>query len=328
MRYDDLNYAKICVVIPCYRVSRQIADVIRGIPSFVHTIIAVDDGSPDETGKILDELARDNPKLVVIHHSNNQGVGGAMITGYKEAISRDFDVIVKMDGDGQMDPSYIEDLVEPILNGDAEYVTGNRFYYLSYLDEMPWLRRIGNLGLSFLVKAASGYWNIFDPTNGFTAISIQALEALNFSNIERRYLFEISMLVELYRIRARIEQIPMPARYRGEISGLNEWTALIEFSIYLARVFIKRILRQYFWQNITAASLFIAFGTFAIFLGGGFGAYHWIKSAIHGKPASAGTVMIAAILIILGFQLLLHSIVLDISEVPRTPPRLKRHKSK
>ncbi|MDW8186266.1 MAG: glycosyltransferase family 2 protein, partial [Anaerolineae bacterium] len=194
------------------------------------------------------------------------------------------------------------------------------------LKEMPWLRRVGNLGLSFFIKAASGYWNIFDPTNGFTAISTHALASLDLSKIEKGYLFEVSMLVELYQIRARIEQIPMPARYRGEISSLKEWSALFEFSFYLTRAFFRRIFRQYFWQNISAASVFILFGLICMLSGGGFGVYHWVRSAVYGIPASAGTVMIAAILIILGFQLLLQSVVLDIHEVPRARPYLRKRK--
>lgn len=237
-------------------------------------------------------------------------------------------MIVKIDGDGQMDPDYIEDILEPIIDGEAEYTTGNRFYYLSFLDEMPWLRRIGNLGLSFLVKVASGYWNIFDPTNGFTAISSKALAALDLSRIEKGYLFEVSMLVELYQIRARIRQIPMPARYRGEISSLKEGHAFFEFGFYLIKALFRRLFRQYFWQNISAVSIFFLSGSLCVLLGGSFGIYHWVRSAIYGTPASAGTVMIAAILVILGFQLLLQSIVLDIHEVPQTRPYLRRYKSR
>ena len=156
----------VAVVIPAYRVEDHLAEVIAQVPHLVQTIIAVDDGSPDGTGQLLDQLARRDRRLVVIHHETNRGVGGATKSGYLEALRRGAGVVVKLDGDGQMNPEYIESLADPILAGQAEYVKGNRFQDWSYLRTMPLGRKIGNLGLSFLIKLTSGYWNVFDPTNG------------------------------------------------------------------------------------------------------------------------------------------------------------------
>jgi dolichol-phosphate mannosyltransferase len=306
----------VAVVIPAYRVEDHLAEVIAQVPHLVRTIIAVDDRSPDGTGQLLDQLTRKNRRLIVIHHEINRGVGGATKSGYLEALRRGADVVVKLDGDGQMDPEYIERLVEPIVAGQAEYAKGNRFQDWSYLQTMPLGRKIGNLGLSFLIKLASGYWNVFDPTNGFTAVAAKTLRQLNFSQLEDRYLFESSMLVELYRHIARIKQVPMPAVYRGETSSLNIWRSLVEFPLYLVPALIRRFVHRYIWQDFTAVSVFVIIGLLSMLFGATFGAYHWIKSLETMQPATAGTVMLSAVPVILGFQLLLQAIVLDIENVP------------
>ena len=307
----------VAVVIPAYRVEDHIAEVIAQLPHLVRTIIAVDDGSPDGTGQLLDQLARKDRRLVVIHHETNRGVGGATKSGYIEALRRSADVVVKLDGDGQMDPEYIESLVDQILTGEAEYVKGNRFQDWSYLQTMPLARKVGNLGLSFLIKLASGYWNVFDPTNGFTAVAAKTLGQLNFSHLEDRYLFESSMLVELYHHLARIRQVPMPAVYRGETSSLSIWRSLVEFPLYLGPALIRRFIHRYIWQDFTAVSVFVIIGLLSMLFGATFGAYHWIKSIETMQAATAGRVMLSAVPIILGFQLLLQAIVLDIENVPK-----------
>jgi dolichol-phosphate mannosyltransferase len=307
----------VAVVIPAYRVEDHIAEVISRLPHLVRTIIAVDDGSPDGTGQLLDQLARRDRRLVVIHHETNRGVGGATKSGYIEALRRGADVVVKLDGDGQMDPEYIESLLDQILTGQAEYVKGNRFQDWSYLQTMPLARKIGNLGLSFLIKLASGYWNVFDPTNGFSAVAAKTLGQLNFAHLEDRYLFESSMLVELYRHLARIKQVPMPAVYRGETSSLSIWRSLVEFPLYLVPALIRRFIHRYIWQDFTAVSVFVIIGLLSMLFGATFGAYHWIKSIETMQAATAGTVMLSAVPVIFGFQLLLQAIVLDIENIPK-----------
>jgi len=307
----------VAVVIPAYCVVGYVAEVISQIPPLVQTIIAVDDRSPDGTGELLDQLARRDGRLIIIHHETNRGVGGATKSGYLEAIKRGADVVVKLDGDGQMNPEYIKTLLDPILSGEAEYTKGNRFHDWSYLQTMPAGRKIGNLGLSFLIKLASGYWNVFDPTNGFTSVAAKTLRELDFARLEDRYLFESSMLVELYRHSARIRQIPMPAVYRGENSSLSIWRSLVEFPLYLLPALLKRFVHRYIWQDFTAVSVFVIVGLFSLLFGVTFGSYHWIKSLQTMQPATAGTVMLSAVPVILGFQLLLQAVVLDIENVPK-----------
>jgi dolichol-phosphate mannosyltransferase len=307
----------IAVVIPAYRVEDYVAEVIAQIPPIVQTIIAVDDKSPDGTGRLLDDLAHANDRLVIIHHERNAGVGAATKSGYVEAIRRGADIVVKLDGDGQMSPEYVDSLVAPILSREAEYTKGNRFQDWSYLQTMPVGRKIGNLGLSFLIKLASGYWNVFDPTNGFTAVSVKTLRKMNFAKLEDRYLFESSMLVELYRFVVPIKQVPMPAIYRGETSSLSIWKSLVEFPLYLIPAMARRFVNRYIWQDFTAVSVFVIVGLLSILFGVTFGGYHWLRSLVTMQPATAGTVMLSAVPVILGFQLLLQAIVLDIENVPK-----------
>jgi dolichol-phosphate mannosyltransferase len=287
------------------------------VPSFVQTIIAVEDHSPDGTGWLLDRLAAINQRLVVIHHEKNQGVGGATRSGFREALRRGADIVVKVDGDGQMNPLHINELIAPILAGRAEYTKGNRFHDWGYLHSMPMVRKIGNLALSFLIKIASGYWNIFDPNNGFTAVAGDTLKALQSERLQQGYVFESSMLVELYKLNARIVQVPMPAIYNGELSSLSVWKSLVEFPVYLFPAMARRFVHRYIWQDFTAVSLFVILGLLGISFGVVFGAYHWIQSLQTMREATAGTVMLSAMPIILGFQLLLQAIVLDIQNVPK-----------
>ena len=163
---------------------------------------------------------------------------------------------------------------------------------------------------------ASGYWNLFDPTNGFTAVAASTLRDLDFKHLEQRYLFESSMLVELYKMNARVKQVPMPAVYNGAISSLSVSSSLVEFPFYLLRSLVRRFMHRYIWQDFTAVSVFVICGLLGILFGTIFGAYHWILSLQTMQP-TAGTVMLSAVPFILGFQLLLQAIVLDIENVPK-----------
>ena len=206
----------IAIVIPAYRAAAHIRSVLAGIPSFVDLIVVVDDASPDDTADCVKTW--NDSRVHLIRHSQNQGVGEAVLTGYAAAIDLGAEIVVKMDSDGQMDADYMLPLIVPILQGEADYTKGNRFLHARQLRAMPAIRRIGNLGLSFLTKLASGYWNIFDPTNGYTAIHPSIISQLDQSAIHRRYFFETSMLLELGLVRAVVRDVYIPARVwrRGE----------------------------------------------------------------------------------------------------------------
>lgn len=178
---------KITVVIPCYKVSKQIKGVIQAIPEFVDNIIVIDDACPENSGALVKEM--DIDIVQVIFHKKNKGVGGAVISGFKKALELQSDIIIKLDGDGQMNPNDIEKLIQPLLYDSADYVKGNRFNDFKSLKSMPKIRLFGNSFLSFTIKLASGYWNIMDPTNGFCAISQYSLCKLNLDKLDNRYFF-------------------------------------------------------------------------------------------------------------------------------------------
>ena len=307
----------ITVVIPCYNVSRHIESVIKNLPQEVDWIIAVNDVSKDDTGNVLVKLKENYKKLIVIEHATNQGVGGAMITGYKRSLELDSDITIKIDGDDQMDSSNIPMLIKPLIEGKADYTKGNRFRDFKALKQMPAIRRMGNLGLSFLIKAASGYWNIFDPNNGFIAINKDTLRSLNFEKIYKRYFFESSMLIELYYSNAVITEIPMKARYGDEKSSLSVTRTLFGFPPKLLKAFIRRIILKYFLFDFNIASVYILFGVPFFIFGVIYGILNFIKYASSHVGAPTGTVVIPTLLIILGFQLLLAAVSYDILNYPK-----------
>ena len=307
----------ITVVIPCYNVSRHIKNVIDGLPPEITWIIAVNDCSKDDTGKILSQLENENKKIIFINHERNQGVGGAMMTGFKKSLDLNSDITIKIDGDDQMDSSYIPELIKPLIDNKADYTKGNRFRDFKALKKMPVIRRIGNLGLSFFIKAASGYWNIFDPNNGFVAINNEMLKIININKIHKRYFFESSMLIELYHGNAVIQEIPMKARYGDEISHLSLTRALFGFPPKLLKAFIRRIILKYFLFDFNIASVYMLVGLPLFLIGLVYGIVNYIEYGTSHIPAPTGTVVIPTLLIIMGFQLLLSAISFDISNYPR-----------
>lgn len=308
---------KIAVIIPAYKAEQTIQSVLRGIPDFVTWIIVVNDCSPDQTARVLNSII--NPRLIVLNHTINQGVGGAMITGYQHAVSLGAKILVKMDSDGQMNPDYLPALLLPILKKKADYAKGNRFLHEPELKSMPAIRRFGNLGISFLTKLASGYWNIFDPTNGYTALTGEAFSQLDPGRIDRRYFFETSMLIELSRKRAVVKDVLIPAVYADEKSSLPILKTLFEFPPKLLHGFFSRIKYLYFVRDFSAVSLMGLAGSFSVLFGFIWGVIKWIQSIQSGIVASTGTVMIAVLPAILGIQFLLQALLLDIQNVPGEP---------
>ena len=302
------------MVIPAYRVTNQIASVLKGIPSYVDQIFVVDDACPDGSGK---HAAKSKDKRVkILTHEKNLGVGGAVKTGYKAALKSGADVIVKLDGDGQMDPSLISELVAPIVEGKADYSKGNRFDTLEGLKEMPKIRIFGNAVLSFMAKISTGYWGITDPTNGFTAIHKTSLSGLQLSKISNDFFFESDMLFRLSVGRAVVLDLSMPARYGEEKSNLRIWKTLRDFPYKHFRNFTKRIFYSYYLRELNIASIELPAGISLFAFGVFFGLTRWAEAASLGTPATAGTVMLSAVPLILGFQLILAFLAYDIAAVP------------
>src|SRR3989338_2847030 len=196
-----MTHPSIAVIIPCFKTKNSILNVISGIPENVDLIYVVDDGCPEKTGEFVKKNCQD--RLVkVLTHQANKGAGGAVISGYQQAIVDGAMIIVKVDGDGQMNPALIPKFIKPILSGKADYVKGNRFFNQELLADMPGIRKIGNAILSFIIKGSSGYWDMMDPTNGYTAIHTTALKMLPLHQIDNGYYFESDMLFRLNIIHA------------------------------------------------------------------------------------------------------------------------------
>ena len=294
----------ICVVIPAYKVSKHLVNVIKSIGPEVSKIIVVDDACPELSGETLRKVVSDS-RLEVIHHTANKGVGGAVKTGYRRALEQGFEVIVKIDGDGQMDSSKIPALIEPILNDRSDYTKGNRFFGIEAIQQMPKIRIVGNLVLTFMAKFSTGLWHIFDANNGFTAIRGSTLNELNLDKIDNRYFFESDMLFRLNINQARVIDIPLPAIYGEEKSNLRIKRVLFEFPIKHARNYIKRIAYTYYLRDFNLASVELPVGLllsgFALTLGG----YSWIRGIITTTPTETGTLVLIAMCFLSGLQLLL-----------------------
>lgn len=305
---------RVAVVIPCYRVAGHVADVIRSIPPSVETVVCVDDASPDALGDVLDSI--DDPRVVRLRHDRNRGVGAAVKTGWTEALARGADILVKLDGDGQMDGGDIEMLIAPLVEGRADFAKGNRFVDHEALHAMPRSRLVGNAALSLGVKAVSGYWNVLDPTNGFVAIRAALWRRLEAARLDDRYFFETSLLVELNICRAVVADVALPARYGSQPTSLRISHTLATFPARLAGAFLRRFYWRYLIQDFGIVSIATLLGLPLMAFGTLFGAKHWMESIRSGVPATAGTVFVAALPIILGAQLLLVALVLDVLASP------------
>lgn len=306
------------VVIPSYKVRKHVLGVIDAMGAEVTHIYVVDDKCPEASGDYVEAHCRD-PRVKVIRHEQNQGVGGAVMTGYEAAVQDSVDVIVKVDGDGQMDPSLIPAFVAPILAGEADYTKGNRFFDLEKVRTMPKVRLFGNAALSFLTKLSSGYWDLFDPTNGYTAIHAEVARHLPFAKISRRYFFETDMLFRLNTLRAVVVDIPMAARYGDEISNLKIGAVLGDFAVKHARNFFKRLFYNYYLRDMSLASIQLPLGLIMLVFGLVYGGVHWSESHASGVPTASGTVMLAVTPILLGVQFILSFIGHDIAAVPKRP---------
>jgi dolichol-phosphate mannosyltransferase len=309
---------KIAVVIPCYRVRRHIEGVLAGIGAEVDGIFVVDDCCPEGTGRHVEEAVRDS-RVRVIFHAENRGVGGAMITGYLAALEAGAEIVVKLDGDGQMDARLVPHFIAPLRARTADYAKGNRFFHPDYLLRMPKLRVLGNTLLSFANKLISGYWDLMDPANGFTAIHRTALQSVPLDKIDPRYFFESDMLFRLNVARAVVADLPMRAVYADEKSNLRIGRVLLVFPWQYLNRFVKRLCFNYFLRDFNAGTLALLIGLLLVASGTVFGLYHWMAGEFSGTEATAGTVMLAALPVILGFQLLLFFLQFDIMSVPKRP---------
>lgn len=317
----------VAVVIPCFKVKKHILNVIKEMPEYVDRIYIIDDRCPEKSGQHVQENCNDS-RIWVYRNPINLGVGGAVCQGYKMALAEEMDIVVKVDGDGQMDPCLIRSLIDPILNGIADYTKGSRFFHPEGLSEMPLIRLLGNAGLSFINKVVTGYWDIMDPTNGFTAISNEALKNIPLEKLSSRYFFESDILFRLSLAKARVVDFSMKAKYGDEVSNLKIHNVLCTFPFKYLKRFMKRLVYQYFLRDFNYGSLSLISGLSLLSFGLIFGIYKYIEfSIIKNIPASTGTVVIPSMLIILGTQLLISFVQYDINSNPKIALNHERKKN-
>ena len=318
MNSPDSENRVISVVIPAYKVSTHLKDLLPRIGSEIQHIIVVDDFCPEGSGRVAEELASSDKRIIVIFHDQNLGVGGAVKSGYVEALKLHSDIIIKLDGDGQMNPQNIMRLIDPIVRDFANYTKGNRFYDVEAIMQMPKIRILGNLALSFMSKLSTGYWMIFDPNNGFTAIDSETLQRVPLNKIDNRYFFESDMLFRLNLCRANVRDIPLPAIYGGEVSNLSVTKSFFAFLYKHNRNFWKRISYSYFLREFTLASIEFLLGTFLLMFGVGFGLLNYIKSQIANTATPTGTLILIALSVLSGLQVLLGFFSYDIQISPNS----------
>ena len=306
---------KVAAILPCYKVVDHILPLLAKFGDEVEHIIVVDDACPQKSGeKVKDECS--DPRVTVLFHEENRGVGAAVKTGYALALELEADILVKVDGDGQMEPALIPELITPITRGEADYAKGNRFYQPEGLENMPLKRLLGNAAYSFLSKLSTGYWQVFDPANGFTALHAKIASRLPLPKIADRYFFETDMLFRLNTLHAVVSDVPMKAFYGEETSNLPIREIAGEFLRKSLRNSWRRIAYNYFIRGFSIASLELVFGFILLMFGLYMGFDIISESDPNGEPATAGTIMLCALPTIIGFQMLLSFINYDMISQP------------
>jgi len=308
--------AVVAAVVPAYREEKMIAQVIETMPAFVDHIVIVDDCSPDSTSEVVRAIA--DPRVTLIRHEENQGVGGAIITAHKAAMELGADVNVVMAGDAQMDPAYLPALLDKVTDDGYGFAKANRFYAPESFEGMPGHRVFGNIVLSFLTKLASGYWNLFDPQNGYTAVRTEVLRRVPLDRVARRYSFENDLLIHLNVLQVPAVDVPIPAVYGDEVSSIKLRRVVPELLKRLTVGFWSRIWYRYVLWSFSPVALLLFVGLALLVLG--VAITIWLFFATFGTAiATAGTVMLAALPLMIGTQMLISALQLDIQATPSTP---------
>jgi glycosyltransferase involved in cell wall biosynthesis len=308
--------ATISAVVPAYKEELMIATVIETMPAFVDHIVIVDDCSPDATSDVV--RASTDPRVHLIRHEVNQGVGGAIITGHKTAIALGSEINVIMAGDAQMDPAYLPALLDKVTDEGYGFAKANRFFAPESFEGMPRYRVFGNIVLSFMTKLASGYWHLFDPQNGYTAVRTEVLERVPLDHVARRYSFENDLLIHLNILQVPAVDVPVPAVYGDEVSSIKLRTVIPELMNMLLKGFWRRIWYRYVLWSFSPIALLLFMGL--LLFGFGIAVAIWVCFQVASSVvATAATVMLAALPLMIGTQMLISALQLDIQASPSTP---------
>jgi glycosyltransferase involved in cell wall biosynthesis len=308
--------ARIAAVVPAYNEEKMIATVIETMPDFVDHIVIVDDCSADGTSQVV--RASTDPRVELVRHEVNTGVGGAIITGHRAAIAAGSDINVVMAGDAQMDPAYLPALLERVTTQGYGFAKANRFFSPESFEGMPKHRVFGNIVLSFMTKLASGYWNLFDPQNGYTAIRTEVLRRIDLDRVSRRYSFENDLLIHLNILQVPAVDVPIPAVYGAEVSSIRLSKVVPELLSLLTKGFWRRIWYRYVLWSFSPIALLLVLGLILFIFG--LGVAIWVCFQVAASVvATAATVMLAALPLMIGTQMLLSALQLDIQASPSTP---------
>jgi len=302
---------KVSIVIPAYNEEKLIKRTIESVPDFIDLIIVIDDKSKDSTYAKIKTIKRHfGKRLFIIQHDVNKGVGAAIVSGYKESLKQDCDIAVVMAGDAQMDPKYLPDLLDPIVEGRADYTKGNRLEHAE-LEKMPKVRQRGNAILSILTKVSSGYWDIVDPQNGYAAISTEALRTIDLDSIYPRYGYCNDVLVKLNIYNFRVLDVPMPPVYGEEKSGIRIKTYTFHMSRLLTGLFFHRIRKKFGGLKFHPLLLFYTLGLLLLSVGVAMGI--WIVGLrLISLQATEGTLILTTLFVLTGLQLFLFAMLFDV----------------
>jgi len=301
----------IAVVVPAYNEEHLIGHVIETMPDFVDYIVVVDDRSSDDTSKVVAQYAEKDKRVILIQHEKNQGVGGAIVTGYKWARDHEVDVSVVMAGDGQMDPADLPNIIGPVARGESDYTKGNRLVHGEAWKVMPRYRYLGNSVLSLLTKIASGYWHIADSQTGYTAISLRALQLLDLDSIYKRYGMPNDILIKLNELNMRVRDVPIRPVYNiGERSGIRLRKVLFTIPWLLFKGFFRRLWFKYVIQDFHPLVFFYLMGLTLAPSGLLFGLYLLYHRIMVG-PIEETSALFASFLFITGMQSLFFAMWFD-----------------
>jgi glycosyltransferase involved in cell wall biosynthesis len=308
---------RVAAILPCYNEEKLIEKTIKTLPDFVDHIVAVDDNSTDKTWDIITDLAKHDKKIVPLHLDPNEGIGGAYINGFEWTLKHKTDLIFTMAGDAQCNQDYMKNMMDTLLGENLDYVKANRFVHLDALKQMPKFRRVGNTIITILTKFASGYYSIFDSQNGYGVFQRKTLEKLPFDHIGRRYDYENTLLIALAIMSARIKDEPVPAIYGDEVSTIPVFKTTMRALKVVWKGFWRRIYYKYIVYNFHPIALFLLGGLLLGAVGFGVGIYLVAAKIASDVTPSSGTVMLAVLPIILGFQLLLTAVTMDMNNEGR-----------
>jgi glycosyltransferase involved in cell wall biosynthesis len=309
---------RISMSIPCLNEEKLIGKTLAAVPDFVDKIFVVDDGSTDETSQVVEELAKADERIELLRNDQNMGNGYSVVRGFRESIRGDYDINCIVAGDNQCRQEYLADLVEEVASDACDYAKANRFSSTRDLN-MPPFRKFGNIVMSFVNKFATGYYSIFDPLNSYSATKVSTLKRLDLDSISHRYDFENSYLFHLYLAGARVKDVAVPARYEDEVSTIKLRSYIPATSKTLLTCTVKRFFYKYFLLSLHPIALFLVSGFLFFGFGLVYGLYIFVQSLNVGHtPATTATVMLSVVPFIVGFQLLLYALVLDIQNEPKS----------